>query len=213
MTMAFKDKIKLLRKKNDLTQEELAEKLFCVRSAISNWEQGISEPDRNTIIKLSEIFKVSVDYLIGNDNNPSDPSHPSAPLPPGDSQALARYFTAMLNRKGWRSASVASAVSGAGLSPVDIGRLLQGESPLNFPEDKMIDFFYKFPPEEVIHYYKLARLQAPAVFINVESQIQELADQLSLSSDGSTETLEWAIEYFKQQYAAALKRHKENKNL
>ncbi|MCG7419199.1 helix-turn-helix domain-containing protein [Macrococcus epidermidis] len=56
--------IKVLRNNHNYTQEDLAEKLNVSRQTISKWELGTSEPDLNMIIRLSELFSVSTDYLI-----------------------------------------------------------------------------------------------------------------------------------------------------
>lgn len=56
--------IQYLRKQKHMTQEDLALKLNVSRQAISKWEAGSSEPDINTLVKLSEIFNVSIDELI-----------------------------------------------------------------------------------------------------------------------------------------------------
>ncbi len=47
-----------------MSQEELAEKLFISRQAVSKWESGQSVPDIDNIVRLSEIFGVSCDYLL-----------------------------------------------------------------------------------------------------------------------------------------------------
>ncbi|MCR5596399.1 MAG: helix-turn-helix domain-containing protein [Lachnospiraceae bacterium] len=62
--MILADKIIELRKKNGWSQEELAEKLDVSRQSISKWESAQSMPDMNKILKLSEIFGVSTDYLL-----------------------------------------------------------------------------------------------------------------------------------------------------
>ena len=58
------DKIIELRKKNGWSQEDLAEKLDVSRQSISKWEGAQSIPDMNKILKLSEVFSVSTDYLL-----------------------------------------------------------------------------------------------------------------------------------------------------
>ena len=64
--------LKTLREKNNLTQEQLADKLFVSRSNVSKWERNISLPDAETLLELSKIFNVSVDdILIGNNKNDS----------------------------------------------------------------------------------------------------------------------------------------------
>lgn len=57
------DKIVLLRQKNKLTQEELAEKLDISRQSVQKWENGLSYPSIDKLISLSKIFNVSIDYL------------------------------------------------------------------------------------------------------------------------------------------------------
>ena len=62
--MILADKIIALRKKNGLSQEELAEKMGVSRQSVSKWEGAQSVPDLNKIIALSEIFGVTTDYLL-----------------------------------------------------------------------------------------------------------------------------------------------------
>ena len=62
--MDLADKIQKLRKEKEMTQAELAEKLLVSRQAISKWENGIVMPDIENIIAISELFSVSVDYLV-----------------------------------------------------------------------------------------------------------------------------------------------------
>lgn len=56
-----------LRKAKTLTQEDLAEELKVSRQAISKWELGTSRPDIDNIIKLSELFSISIDELVNNE--------------------------------------------------------------------------------------------------------------------------------------------------
>ncbi len=65
--MAFKDSLKKLRVRNNLSQTELAEKLNVKQYVISSWEIGRSEPSINQLIILSDIFKVPTDYLLDKD--------------------------------------------------------------------------------------------------------------------------------------------------
>lgn len=62
--MILADKIINLRKKNGWSQEELAEKLGVTRQSVSKYEGAQSIPDLDKILKLSEIFGVTTDYLI-----------------------------------------------------------------------------------------------------------------------------------------------------
>ncbi len=56
--------IKRLREKNNLSQEDLAQKLFISRQAVSSWEVGRTQPDIEMIGKLSEIFNVPTEELL-----------------------------------------------------------------------------------------------------------------------------------------------------
>lgn len=62
-------KIKELRKSRGWTVRELGEKMSVSHVTISNWENDVSEPDIKSIIKLSQIFNVTTDYLFGIDSN------------------------------------------------------------------------------------------------------------------------------------------------
>lgn len=63
----LKLKIKELREEYRLTQKELADKIANVQRNVSNWENGTSEPDCETIVKLADLFNVSLDELFGRD--------------------------------------------------------------------------------------------------------------------------------------------------
>ena len=62
--MILADKIINLRKKAGMSQEELADRMNVSRQAVSKWEGAQSVPDLTRILKLSEIFGVSTDYLL-----------------------------------------------------------------------------------------------------------------------------------------------------
>ncbi len=71
--MILADKIIDLRKKNGWSQEELAEKLDVSRQSISKREGAQSVPDMARIIRLSEVFGVSTDYLLKDDLEAAEP--------------------------------------------------------------------------------------------------------------------------------------------
>ncbi len=62
--MELGKKIQSLRKKQGLSQEELAEKLSVTRQTVSKWELEQSSPELQYILQISEIFGVSTDYLL-----------------------------------------------------------------------------------------------------------------------------------------------------
>lgn len=62
--MDFSEKLLTLRKANNLTQEQLAEKLDTSRQSVSKWESGQATPELDKIMALSAIFDVTTDYLL-----------------------------------------------------------------------------------------------------------------------------------------------------
>lgn len=59
------ENIKAIRKSKGLSQEELAVKLNVVRQTISKWEQGLSVPDSEMLISISEVLETPVSTLLG----------------------------------------------------------------------------------------------------------------------------------------------------
>lgn len=60
-------RIKALRKNNKLTQEELGKMLNVTKVSVCCYEKGTRTPSLETLIDLANIFRVSLDYLVGND--------------------------------------------------------------------------------------------------------------------------------------------------
>ena len=75
--MILSEKLIMLRKKNGWSQEELAMKMDISRQSVSKWESGSSLPDLDKIIKLSQIFDVSTDFLLKDslEYEDNDPEH------------------------------------------------------------------------------------------------------------------------------------------
>ena len=61
----LKENIKSIRKSKGLSQEELAIKLNVVRQTISKWEKGLSVPDSEMLVAISEVFETPVSTLLG----------------------------------------------------------------------------------------------------------------------------------------------------
>ena len=76
--MILADKIIDLRKKNGWSQEELAEMLGVSRQSVSKWEGAQSVPDMARIVRMSEIFGVTTDYLLKDDAEPVALAEPDA---------------------------------------------------------------------------------------------------------------------------------------
>lgn len=65
--MEFNEKLRELRQRRGLTQEELAEALYVSRTAVSKWESGRGYPNIDSLKELSRFFSVSVDDLLSGD--------------------------------------------------------------------------------------------------------------------------------------------------
>lgn len=59
------ENLKAVRKSKGLSQEELAIKLNVVRQTISKWEKGLSVPDSEMLIKISDVLETPVSVLLG----------------------------------------------------------------------------------------------------------------------------------------------------
>ena len=74
--MDTKNVILELRTKMGLSQDELAEKVFVTRQAVSRWESGTALPDAGNLRQISRLFEVSADYLL--DEERESPEGPAA---------------------------------------------------------------------------------------------------------------------------------------
>ena len=69
--MTFQQRLKMLMKANDYSQEKLANIVGASQQSVSRWANGITEPDIATLIKCASLFGVSVDYLLGVTDSPA----------------------------------------------------------------------------------------------------------------------------------------------
>ena len=68
--MQFHERLYEARKHSGMTQNDLAEKLNVSRQAVSRWELGTAKPDFENLIAISDLFEISIDYLLkGNEND------------------------------------------------------------------------------------------------------------------------------------------------
>ena len=66
-------KIRELREEAQMTQKQLAEKISNMQRNVSNWEQGVSDPDLQTVEKLADVFGVTLDELFGREQSAVQP--------------------------------------------------------------------------------------------------------------------------------------------
>lgn len=72
LNLQIGESIRLLRLKNGMSQQELAEELGLTRASISTWEIGANGPSVENLVNLAEIFETSVDSVLGLGNRMAD---------------------------------------------------------------------------------------------------------------------------------------------
>lgn len=92
--MKLNEQITQLRRERKMSQEELAEALQISRQSISKWENGISNPDTENLIRLAEIFQVDVNLLIGSQLEAEEKV--VEPTPPPDQRKTVRILSIFL---------------------------------------------------------------------------------------------------------------------
>ena len=70
--MEFYEKLQKLRKENGMSQEELATRLNVSRQAVSKWENGQGFPETEKLLTISNLYGVSLDYLLKSEGNPAE---------------------------------------------------------------------------------------------------------------------------------------------
>ncbi len=87
VAMSLGNRIQYYRKQHNLSQEELGARLFVSRQTVSQWETGQTAPSLDSLIRLHDLFGVSVDVLLGTD----EPSPPPSEASPPESSRVAAY--------------------------------------------------------------------------------------------------------------------------
>lgn len=89
MNMNLSERLQELRKKEGYSQEQVAEMLGLSRQAISKWESGQGKPEIDNIIKLTEIYHVSADYILSGTEKAPVPVAEKKELSPEYKKAVA----------------------------------------------------------------------------------------------------------------------------
>lgn len=84
-----------LREERGLTQNEIAEAIGTSRTNIGRWEKGLNEPSYTFVVKLANFFNVTVDYLIGNEENVSNVRGGYPETFTEEEKTLIRYYRAI----------------------------------------------------------------------------------------------------------------------
>ncbi len=117
--MIFADKLILLRKKAGWSQEELAEQMNVTRQSVSKWEGAQSVPDLEKMIRLSELFGVSTDYLLKDDMEEAEHIRLSEDMP-SLKRVSMEEANAFLSVKARTAKTIAYAVFLCILSPITL---------------------------------------------------------------------------------------------
>ncbi len=150
--MMLADKIMKERKKKGWSQEELAEQLDVSRQSVSKWESGLSVPDLDRIIAMSEIFGVTTDYLLkkesasetNGDHTEERIASEAEEVPSGESESEtlpvrelshteATEYLACVDKRSWK---IALGIMLCILSPITL-ILLSGFAGLGMLEEKI----------------------------------------------------------------------------
>jgi HTH-type transcriptional regulator/antitoxin HipB len=92
MTLETANRLYELRKKNNLSQEELAEKLGVSRQAVSKWERSEASPDTDNLIALAKIYGLSLDELVYGEKAKQDSKNQTEPEEAGDEMDEDKAF-------------------------------------------------------------------------------------------------------------------------
>ena len=65
--MNLSDNLKRIRKENNLSQEQLADKLGVSRQSVSKWESGLAYPEMDKVLQICKMFGLNVDELLNQD--------------------------------------------------------------------------------------------------------------------------------------------------
>ncbi len=107
--MNFSNRLKLLRKEQNITQKMLSSVLNLSANCICEWEKGRSEPNIETLTKLSDYFGVSTDYLLGREDDFGNIviNSPAAPVLTEEEKRLLTAFRKLVpNMKSFMLANM-----------------------------------------------------------------------------------------------------------
>lgn len=98
--MSFASRLRQAREQSGLTQQDLAEKLGITKSAIGNYENGVSSPKWDVLLKIFDVLKVEPNFLYQDSFSLETPE--ASPLTPQQSSLLSSFD--LLNEEGQQKA-------------------------------------------------------------------------------------------------------------
>ena len=127
--MTLSEKIAYCRRRNGLSQEELAEKIGVSRQAVSKWETGEAQPEIGKLRQLSDAFGVSTDWLL-SEEEPVEPKQAPVQNTASEAEKLPGILGKLFRRFGWL-AGVYTIVAGTLISLVGLAAILISNAMLN----------------------------------------------------------------------------------
>lgn len=127
--MTLSEKIAYCRRRNGLSQEELAEKIGVSRQAVSKWETGEAQPEIGKLRQLSDAFGVSTDWLL-SEEEPVEPKQAPVQNTASEAEKLPGILGKLFRRFGWL-AGVYTIVAGTLISIVGLAAILISNAMLN----------------------------------------------------------------------------------
>ncbi|MBR0507193.1 MAG: helix-turn-helix domain-containing protein [Clostridia bacterium] len=127
--MTLSEKIAYCRRRNGLSQEELAEKISVSRQAVSKWETGEAQPEIGKLRQLSDAFGVSTDWLL-SEEEPVEPKQAPVQNTASEAEKLPGILGKLFRRFGWL-AGVYTIVAGTLISIVGLAAILISNAMLN----------------------------------------------------------------------------------
>ncbi len=162
--MSIGTRIAELRKQHRVSQEYLAEKLGVSRQAVSKWEQDLTHPDTGNLIKLAELFHVSVEYLAtGKTEDPVPTERPAK------------------HRFKWKKKHVAGIIVSAALCLVIAGIIRIATLPVDWDAGACAGGY-------ATHIFNLYGDELVQNYLNASSKKDDI---LSISAGPGTQEAEW----------------------
>ncbi|MBE6974904.1 MAG: helix-turn-helix transcriptional regulator [Ruminococcaceae bacterium] len=106
--MTLGEKIQELRRRYGMSQDALAERLEVSRQAVSKWERDEAVPETEKIIRISQVFGVSTDYLLREEEPAPEPA--PAASPGGRARSWERTAERLIRRHGYKAGFIPAAV-------------------------------------------------------------------------------------------------------
>lgn len=107
--MNLAEKLTIQRKKSGMSQEQLADRLGITRQSVSKWEAGSSIPEISKLVTMSEIFQVSLDYLLKDYLDEESGGFPARKKLPGEEEIDAVQKVAEESSREWSEENLRSA--------------------------------------------------------------------------------------------------------